>query len=92
MLYGLLRLPPILPHSLALYSSLRLLHASLGYLLFATLLVHLGAAPLHGQILRDRVLESMASLLPTSAGKRTAGVATQPGASLGLRDPARRSS
>ncbi|MEA2820396.1 MAG: hypothetical protein QOJ86_2400 [Bradyrhizobium sp.] len=61
VLYGPLRLPPILPHDLTLYAWLRDLHTDLAYLLFATFLAHFGAALFHGLIRRDGVLESMAS-------------------------------
>ena len=61
VLFGAVRLPPILPHDPMLYASLRQLHTDLAYLLFAVFLVHLGAALLHGLIRRDGVLESMAS-------------------------------
>jgi cytochrome b561 len=44
-LVGSLHLPWILPHSDALYASLRSLHTVLAFLLFATFLAHLGAAP-----------------------------------------------
>jgi cytochrome b561 len=62
VLYGPLRLPPILPHDLTLYAWLRELHTDLAYLFFATFLAHFGAALFHGLIKRDGVLESMASL------------------------------
>lgn len=61
VLYGPLRLPPILPHDLTLYAWLRDLHTGLAYLFFATFLAHFGAALFHGLIRRDGVLESMAS-------------------------------
>jgi len=61
VLYGPLRLPPILPHDLTLYAWLRDLHTGLAYLLFATFLVHFGAALYHGLIRRDGVFGSMAS-------------------------------
>ena len=61
VLYGPLRLPPILPHELTLYAWLRVLHTGLGYLLFATFLIHFGAALFHGLIRRDGVFGSMAS-------------------------------
>src|ERR1700730_2143428 len=61
VLFGSLRLPPILPHDPMLYASLRQLHTDLAYLLIAVFLVHLGAALLHGLIRRDGVFESMAS-------------------------------
>jgi cytochrome b561 len=69
VLYGPLRLPPILPPDITVYAGLRALHTGLAYLLFATFLAHLGAALLHGLIRRDGVFESMA---PTRA-TRTAG-------------------
>jgi cytochrome b561 len=61
VLYGPLRLPPILPHDLTLYAWLRDLHTDLAYLLFAIFLAHFGAALFHGLIRRDGVFESMAS-------------------------------
>src|ERR1700719_4232760 len=61
VLYGPLRVPPILPHDLTLYVWLRDLHTDLAYLFFATFLAHFGAALFHGLIRRDGVLESMAS-------------------------------
>ena len=61
VLYGPLRLPPILPHDLTLYAWLRDLHTALAYLFFATFLAHFGAALFHGLIRRDGVLGSMAS-------------------------------
>jgi cytochrome b561 len=61
VLYGPVRLPPILPHDLILYAWLRGLHTGLAYLLFAAVLLHLGAALYHGLIRRDGVFGSMAS-------------------------------
>jgi cytochrome b561 len=61
VLYGPLRLPPILPHDLTLYAWLRDLHTVLAYLLFATFLVHFAAALYHGLIRRDGVFWTMAS-------------------------------
>jgi cytochrome b561 len=61
VLYGPLRLPPILPHDLTLYAWLRDLHTDLAYLFFATILAHFGAALFHGLVRRDGVLEKMAS-------------------------------
>jgi cytochrome b561 len=61
VLYGALRLPPILPHDLTLYAWLRDLHTVLAYLLFATFLVHFAAALYHGLIRRDGVFKAMAS-------------------------------
>ena len=61
VLYGPLRLPPILPHDLTLYARLRDLHTDLAYLFFATFLAHFAAALYHGLIRHDGVLDSMAS-------------------------------
>jgi len=61
VLYGPLRLPPILPHDLTLYAWLRDLHTVLAYLLFGTFLVHFAAALYHGLIRRDGVFGTMAS-------------------------------
>jgi len=61
VLFGAWHLPPILPQNPTLYAWLRPLHTSLAYLLFATFLVHMGAALEHGLIRRDGVLASMAS-------------------------------
>lgn len=61
VLYGPLRLPPILPHNLMLYARLRGLHTDLAYLFFVTFLAHFGAALFHGLIRRDGVFKSMAS-------------------------------
>src|SRR3979490_895862 len=61
VLYGPLRLPPILPHDLALYAWLRAFHPGPAYLLFATFLVHFAAALYHGLIRRDGVFGTMAS-------------------------------
>ena len=68
VLYGPLRLPPILPHDLTLYARLRDLHTDLAYLFFATFLAHFAAALYHGLIRRDGVLDSMASWQRSSIG------------------------
>jgi cytochrome b561 len=60
VLVGAVHLPPILPHDPMLYATLRRTHTVLAYALFATILVHFGAALLHGLIYRDGVLSSMA--------------------------------
>ncbi|KAF1305285.1 cytochrome b [Pseudomonas putida] len=54
-----LQLPAIAPHDLQLYAMLRQAHGWAGYLLFATVLVHLGAALMHALVRRDGVLRSM---------------------------------
>ncbi|MGO1070809.1 cytochrome b [Lysobacter sp. CA199] len=52
-------LPPIAPFDASVFAVLRWLHRSLAYVLFATVLLHLGAALYHGLIRRDGVLRSM---------------------------------
>lgn len=54
-----LGLPAIAPHNLQLYAVLRQAHDWAGYLLFATVLVHVGAALMHAWVRRDGVLRSM---------------------------------
>jgi len=54
-------LPPILPHSALIFGWLRWAHGVIGYLFFALILAHLGAALFHGLVRRDGVLGSMAS-------------------------------
>jgi cytochrome b561 len=54
-----LGLPAIAPHDLQLYAMLRLAHGWAGYLLFATVVVHVGAALMHALVRRDGVLRSM---------------------------------
>ena len=73
VLAGPLQLPPLLPRDPLLYAALRQAHRVLGYLFYATILLHLAAALLHGLIRRDGVFESMASLLPGKTLARTAG-------------------
>ncbi|MNF13108.1 hypothetical protein D3C80_2148300 [compost metagenome] len=54
-----LNLPALLPHDLQLYALLRMAHSWFAYLLFATVLLHLAAALVHGLVRRDGVLRSM---------------------------------
>ncbi len=54
-----LHLPALVPHDLQLYAVLRRAHGWLAYVLFATVLVHLGAALIHALIRRDGVMRSM---------------------------------
>ncbi|MBB2154980.1 cytochrome b [Gluconacetobacter diazotrophicus] len=61
VLWGPVRLPPILPHDPALFALLRHMHTWLAFTLFGVIVVHVGAALLHGLILRDGVLPAMAS-------------------------------
>jgi cytochrome b561 len=53
-------LPAIAPHSAVLYGFLRPLHGVLAYLLFFTILGHLGAALFHTWVRRDGVFGQMA--------------------------------
>jgi cytochrome b561 len=59
-LFGDVNLPQIAPQNVALYAFLRAAHMVLALLLFATFIAHLGAALLHGLVLRDGVFSSMA--------------------------------
>ena len=67
VLFGNVRLPPILPQSDALHTLLRTAHGCLGYAFFALILLHIAAALYHALVRRDGVFESMASV---SAGDR----------------------
>jgi cytochrome b561 len=62
VLFGRFALPAILPQDEMLYGILRPAHTYLAYLLFATVLVHVGAALMHLLIKRDGVFESMATV------------------------------
>jgi len=53
-------LPAILPHSPVMYGMLRPLHGVLAYVLFFTILAHLGAALFHAWVRRDGVFGQMA--------------------------------
>jgi cytochrome b561 len=59
-LIGTARLPAILSPDAALYARLRTLHTDFALLLFAVILIHLGAALFHAWIRRDGVFQSMA--------------------------------
>lgn len=59
VMFGGVHLPPIAPRSVTLYAALRAAHTGFAFLLFATVLVHLGAALFHALIRRDGVLASM---------------------------------
>lgn len=59
VLAGSWHLPAILPHNVAVYAVLRPLHTVLAFLLFATVLAHLGAALMHALLFRDGVFRSM---------------------------------
>ena len=57
---GALHLPPLLGPDPLVYAALRRAHTVLALLLFAVVLVHVGAALVHALIRRDGVFESMA--------------------------------
>nr|WP_315392568.1 cytochrome b [uncultured Duganella sp.] len=59
-MFGGVHLPAILPHSAAMYGLLRPLHGVLAYVLFLTILAHLGAALFHAWVRRDEVFGQMA--------------------------------
>jgi cytochrome b561 len=59
VLYGGIRLPPILPQSETLHTLLWSAHYYLAFAFFALVLMHLAAALFHGLIRRDGVLETM---------------------------------
>ena len=60
VLAGSLHLPAILPANDHVYAVLRRAHTVLAYLLFATILLHVGAALFHALIRRDGVFRAMA--------------------------------
>jgi cytochrome b561 len=63
VLYGPIHLPPIMPHSDALYAALLQAHTLLAYALFATFLLHLAAALFHALVRQDGVFASIAPRL-----------------------------
>jgi cytochrome b561 len=68
VLYGNLRLPPILSPSAALHTLLWDAHHYLALAFFAVILLHIAAALFHALVRRDGVFESMARI--TTAGVR----------------------
>jgi cytochrome b561 len=70
VLFGALHLPPILPHSAALYAVLRKTHTVLAYLLFFSILAHFGAILFHTLIVRDKIFTRMApwNIRPNASG------------------------
>jgi cytochrome b561 len=60
VLWGPVRLPPILPHNATLYSVLRRSHTVLAYPLFFVFLGHLAAVLFHTLVVRDGLLWRMA--------------------------------
>jgi cytochrome b561 len=59
VLYGPIRLPPILPVNVAVFSVLRQAHTVLAYLFFFTVIAHFTAVLFHTLVIRDRLLERM---------------------------------
>ncbi|APC18475.1 cytochrome B [Pseudomonas frederiksbergensis] len=53
------QLPSVVPANALLFAFLRTAHGYLAYVLFLTVLLHLGAALFHGWVRRDGVLQSM---------------------------------
>jgi cytochrome b561 len=62
VLYGDLRLPPILPLSDSLHTLLWNAHYYLAFAFFALILLHVAAALFHAFVRRDGVFEEMASI------------------------------
>ncbi len=75
--FGLFTLPHILPQSDAAYTALSWVHFTLGYLMVAVLVAHIGGAMMHGFIKRDGVLNHM---LPASWGRMLDQVLARGGA------------
>jgi cytochrome b561 len=73
VLFGPVRLPFILPHDPMLYAVLRKAHTVLAYLLFLTILAHVGAILFHTLIVRDGMLKRM---VPWNARRRKLGRGT----------------
>jgi cytochrome b561 len=70
VVFGDAHLPPILPHDVHIYATLRLAHTVLAFCLFGVFLLHLGAALFHALIRQDDVLPSMTvSALPGATEK-----------------------
>jgi cytochrome b561 len=59
VLYGPIRLPPILPVNVAVFSVLRKAHTVLAYLFFFTVIAHFTAVLFHTLVIRDRLIERM---------------------------------
>ena len=60
VMFGSVHMPPILPAHPMLFAFLRGTHTVLAYLLFTTILAHVGAVLFHTLIVRDRLLSRMA--------------------------------
>lgn len=68
VLVGSIHLPDIAPHSIAVYSLLRLAHTVLAYLLFATFTAHVCAVTFHSIGLRDGLFSRMSFSLRRKVG------------------------
>ena len=64
VLFGGLRLPPILPQSASLHALLWGAHFCLAFAFFGVILLHLAAALYHALVRRDGVFQAMASIAP----------------------------
>ncbi len=64
VLFGGLRLPPILPQSASLHALLWGAHFWLAFAFFGVILLHLAAALFHALVRRDGVFQAMASIAP----------------------------
>ena len=62
VLFGGVRLPPILPQSASLHAVLWSAHSYLAFAFFALILLHLAAALFHALVRRDGVFEAMAAI------------------------------
>ncbi len=62
LIFGSIFLPPILSQDPELFAALRQTHTVLALLLYAVIVVHIGAALLHWLVRKDGVFESMTSL------------------------------
>jgi cytochrome b561 len=77
VLFGPVHLPFIVLHDPMLYAVLRKAHTVLAYLLFLTILAHVGAILFHTLIVRDGMLKRM---VPWNARPQKPGAAAAPGA------------
>jgi cytochrome b561 len=73
VLFGSIRLPPILPHSTWLYTVLRTSHTVFAYLLFFAFMAHLSAVLFHTLVLRDGLLRRMAPTPTLEPETRSSG-------------------
>lgn len=72
VLFGNIRLPPILPQSDSLHALFWAAHRWLAFAFFALILLHVAAALFHALVRRDGVFEAM-SPLPVRASDRSSG-------------------